>query len=254
MKKNLIFITGSEGFIGSHLKKQLSDVIGYDIAISNALDINDSKMLYAAIHDAAPKIIVHLAAVSNRQDVDKDPELALKTNIIGSFNVMRIAHKYHIPVIIASSAATLEPESSLYAMTKMAMESLAWMFEFVTIARFYNVYGPGSKSVVNKFVKRIRLGREIVLYGNTKRDYIHVDDLVESLISLINAQDRPKSVNIGTGRTTSLNKIVSIIEKELDKKAMIKNLPPVNEIQESRCTVPYGTYKITLEQGIRRMK
>lgn len=250
-----ILVTGSDGFIGSHLQDLLAmynyHVYRYDIKVNSTFDINDYASFDAAVKATKPKFIVHLAAVSNRKDVAKNPEQALKTNIIGTFNVLKAAHKYKVKVILASSAATVEPRTSLYAATKSTMEMLATMFDSnVTIARFYNIYGPRSKSVVNKFIYNMKRGRKLILNGNTKRDYMHVLDLCMSLLMIIEAKQQPRFVTIGTGRSVSLNKLVSIIEKEFGRKAEIVRKKPIFEIQESYCDDPYGVYKITLEQGI----
>jgi nucleoside-diphosphate-sugar epimerase len=256
-KKEVIFITGSEGFIGSHLTKHLEmlniEYYSYDRNVHSSLDINDAVTLDNAVAAAKPTIIIHLAAVANVREAEAEPAKALRTNILGSFNVLTVADKRKIPVILASSAAAMEPQSSIYAMSKAAMETLGEMFPEATIARFYNIYGKRSKSVVNKFIYNMKRGRKLQLYGNTKRDYIHIEDLIHSIMRLIFAEKRPQRVTIGTGRSVSLQKLVSVIEKEMGKKAIIEQKPPRQEVQESRCTHPYGRYKITLEQGVRSL-
>jgi nucleoside-diphosphate-sugar epimerase len=250
MKK--VLVTGSKGFIGSHLMRALGDRgVAYDIKEHSFMDINNAENLRATIVGVRPSVIVHLAALSNKEEVDHNPDLALRTNIIGTFNVLRLADRYNTRVILASSAATAEPELSLYGTSKDCMERLARMFTNVTIARFYNVYGPGSKSVVNLFFKSVKSGRIVKLNGNTKRDYIHVDDLVNSLLSLIDAKEPPELVEIGTGRVTSLHKLLSIIKKITGKEPKVKQLKSLKEIQYSQCNNRYGIYKTTLEQGIR---
>jgi UDP-glucose 4-epimerase len=253
-KTDSVLVTGSKGFIGTHLMKAL-DGRGYnlDIRLRKSFDINDPNMVKMMVLATQPKAIVHLAAISNRRAVDRDPELALRTNIIGTFNVLRIAHRYNIRVILASSAATYQPELSLYGTTKDCMERLAEMFDNVVTARFYNVYGKGSKSVVNKFVRGIQSGRTIKLHGNTVRDYVHVSDVVSSIISLVDAADPPRLVEIGTGRGISLKKLVSMIEKLSKKTARQVTLNPIKEIHESRCEEWYGLPKVTLEHGIKEL-
>jgi UDP-glucose 4-epimerase len=253
-KTNTILVTGSSGFIGSHLMKALGGRgYNYDLRKSEAFDINDPNMIKMMVIATQPKAIVHLAAISNRRAVDRDPDLALQTNIIGTFNVLRIAKKYNIRVILASSAATYQPELSLYGTTKDCMERLAAMFDNAVIARFYNVYGEGSKSVVNKFVRKIQAGKTIKLHGNTVRDYIHVSDVVDAIISLVDAAAPPRLVEIGTGRGISLKKLVSIIEKLCKKTARQVMLNPIKEIHESRCDKWYGQPKMTLEHGIKEL-
>lgn len=252
---NQVLCTGSSGFIGTHLMKKLAyRGVPYDIANHEKQNILDAGVLKKLILMEKPSVIVHLAAISNIDDVNKDPEQALKTNIIGTFNVLRIAHEYGIKVILASSASVVQSELTLYAQTKECMENLAKMFPNVITARFYNIYGPGSKSVVNKFTERIAKGLPIELYGNTTRDYVYIDDLVDAIMTMINTPEFNSYVEVGTGRSISLNKLVSLIEGIVGKKAHMQKLPEKREIQESECKITsYGFYKTTIEQGIKKL-
>jgi UDP-glucose 4-epimerase len=232
-----ILVTGSSGFIGSHLMRTLGKRgIPFDIKKSKYMDINNADALRTVMTAFKPFCIIHLAAVSSRQAVDNNPTQALKTNIVGTFNILRLAKKYGIRVILASSAATYEPEMSLYGTSKQCMESLALMFDNAIIARFFNVYGKGSKSVVNKFSDSIKNGREIILNGNTKRDYIHVVDIVTLLLRLAKNDKPGKLYEFGTGVGTSLKQLVSQIEKVTKKKAKVNQGKAIHEIQESCCS------------------
>lgn len=256
MKK--VLVTGSNGFIGSHLMKALGDRgVGFDITNTGSKwneNINDYGALEAKIVFEQPEYIIHLAAISNRQDTDKDPQLALRTNIIGTYNVLSVAKKYGIRrVIIASSAATYEPEKSLYGTSKLSMESLANMFDNAYIVRFYNVYGKGGKGVVNKFVKRIKAGKEITLNGNTTRDYVHVNDVVKTLIMMTETEPL-KIMEVGFGRSYSLKELVKIIERAYKVKAIVKHRPKLYEIQESKMNQTWNTFRnIPLEEGVMKL-
>src|SRR3989344_1103710 len=133
------------------------------------------------------------------------------------------------------------------------MESFSKLFNNVIITRFYNVYGPGSKSVVNKFVKDISNGKPIYLNGNTLRDYVHVDDVVKTLIKIA-ASKSSKLMDIGYGKSYTLKELVNIIEKEIGKKATIIQKPALNEIQKSQMNQTYNTScSISLEKGIKKL-
>jgi len=253
----VILVTGSSGFIGSHLMKALGKrAIGYDLKDNKIKNHNilDYQRLINFIVDNRVKIIIHLAAISNHQEVDKDPIRAIETNLIGTYNVLRAAKESHVEkVILASSAAAAQPEFSLYGTTKNCMESFSKLFNNVIITRFYNVYGPGSKSVVNKFVKDISNGKPIYLNGNTLRDYVHVDDVVKTLIKIA-ASKSSKLMDIGYGKSYTLKELVNIIEKEIGKKATIIQKPALNEIQKSQMNQTYNTScSISLEKGIKKL-
>lgn len=257
-QNNKILVTGSQGFIGTHLMKELGeDGIGYDII--DGYDILDKYQFRNIVKNCKPSFIVHLAAVSNGKQADRDPDSAVGVNIVGTFNVLSIAKEYKIPVLIASSAATVEPEMSWYASTKDCMERIAKMFDNVIIARFYNVYGLGSKSVVNKFVKAAKRGKKVTLNGNTTRDYIHVSDIVDLIlwartyIKTLNGID-PITLDFGTGKQTSLSKLVTTVEKEVKKGLLIEQGKPIKEIQRSCATDGVmGKEYIPLKEGIRSL-
>jgi nucleoside-diphosphate-sugar epimerase len=247
-----ILITGARGFIGRHLSSRLSKigyrVISYDI--QDGYNINDYYMVSNVIKRTKPDLIIHLAAISNGADAAKYPQSAIETNITGSFNILRAASESNIHTIIASSAAVEEANLSLYGTTKLCMENIAETFTDVTIARFYNVYGPRSKSVINKFVKLIKQDKPIHLNGNTTRDYIHVDDLVNVLIS--NLENKGvHHIKVGTGKETSLRELVSLIEQILNKKAIIISNDPIKEIQNSKAS--FGVPSMSLKEGISKL-
>jgi UDP-glucose 4-epimerase len=252
---NKVIVTGSKGFIGSHLMKALgSRGYNFDIRMSQTLDVNNARMLQAMILNVKPKVIVHLAAISSLKDVDRDPEQALKTNIVGTFNVLRLAKKYKVRVILASSGAVHESESSLYAVTKDCVEKLGRMHDNAIIMRFFNVYGKGSKSVVNKFIKQIKNAKIVTLNGNTTRDYIYIDDVVNAIMRVVDAKEPQSLYEVGTGRGVTLRKLISIIRKETNRPVHMREQKAIKEIQESQCMYPFdGIYKTTLEQGIRRL-
>lgn len=253
-KINKILITGSKGFIGKHLYTYLIkngfEVISYDI--KDGLNINSPVQLDHVFRVTKPDFVFHLAAISNRQDTNKNPELALKTNVIGTFNVLTIAKKYKIKTIIASSAATKEPELSLYGTSKDCMERIAALFDNVTIVRFYNVYGPGSKSVVNKFITKIKNEHFIKLNGNTTRDYIYVDDVVGGLIELMTWKG--KIYELGTAQGTTLKQLARLISKLTGKLLMVEYKKPIKEIQQSQMKPGLGFFKpISLKEGIKKL-
>lgn len=256
-KIDKILVTGGAGFIGKHLMQKLGDRgVSYDIAQSDLWDINDPLMLEGVIQAFKPRGIIHLAAISNKEDVEANQELALETNVCGTFNVLQAGKRHKIRVVVASSAATAEPDLSLYGTTKECVESLVRLFDNAIAARLYNVYGSGSKSVVNKFFTRIREEKHVKLNGNTTRDYIYVGDVVDALIDFVSLDvDFPKIIEVGTGRSISLNKLVSILEAVTGKKAKVIHGEAIKEIQDSKCRdTDYLLYKTTLEQGVKNLK
>lgn len=257
---NKIFVTGSEGFIGSHLMKKLGKRgIGFDIKDKHLpVDITTKKGLReieANIKLFNPKAIVHLAAISSLQDVEKNPKKAFDTNIFASYKLMKLAEKYNIPIIVASSAAVLEPLTSLYAYSKKFMEDYAKDFSMATCLRFYNVYGKGSKSVVNLFTDAISKKETIHLNGETSRDYVYVDDVVKVILKVINEKKKDKLYFVGTGISTTLMELVDIISDITNLPAYIEQRSEIKEIQHSLCLedLEYTQCNTTLKEGIKKL-
>ena len=230
-----IFITGSAGFIGFSLAKHLLDknhtVYGYD-GLTNYYDVNlkksrnkilkkynkfyfikgmleNNNLLKKTILKYKPEIIIHLAAQAGvRYSIEK-PRSYLSSNVIGTYNVIELAHKVKAKhLLIASSSSVygankitpykendnVKSQLSIYASTKLATESLAHSYSNVwripiTIMRFFTAYGPWGRPdmALFKFTKLILKKKKIDIYnkGNLYRDFTYIDDIVKAVSLLI---------------------------------------------------------------------
>jgi len=208
-----IFITGSAGFIGFSLSKYLLDnnhtVHGYD-GLTNYYDINLKKsrnkilkrhnkfyfikgmlenknLLKKAISSFKPQIIIHLAAQAGvRYSIEK-PRTYLSSNILGTYNVIEIAHKVKVKHLLLASSSSIygankkapytendnvRTQLSIYAATKLATESLAHAYSNIwslpiTAIRFFTVYGPWGRPdmALFKFTKSILKKEKIDVYN-----------------------------------------------------------------------------------------
>src|SRR3990167_3914139 len=248
-----ILITGSVGFIGRHLMKAFLDAFSLDIKDSKDQDINDLSGLEDFFQAFKPDVVIHLAAISTLNDVNKDKRQAITTNIIGTLNVLELCKKYQVEKIIyVSSAARYEPESSIYAMTKEFAELLCKEFKNVYVLRLFNVYGKGSKSVVNRFIQKIKMGKSIEKYGDTVRDYVYIDDVIETFKEIIYGEWIPMTMEVASGKGTSLKELVGIISSVLKKEAKTAQRPKKKEIQYSVGKKSLF-YRTSLEKGIKKM-
>ena len=198
----MILVTGGAGFIGSHLVKKLQKA-GNDVRVLDDLSSGKKENVQGAEFirgDVKSEIdvskavkgceyVFHLAALIDARDMGDD---VFKVNFLGSKNVFAAAQRHGAKVIFTSSAAvygegTAGEESSLkplndYGKSKAKAEKL---LKSGFIARLFNVYGPGGKSVINRFVKGICAGNgDITIYGTglQTRDYVYVDDVVDALM------------------------------------------------------------------------
>lgn len=167
-----ILVTGSDGFIASYLLPELKnhEVLGLDIKSGN--DILECEL-------PAADVVIHLAAEPGVVASVKDPYSNARTNILGT---IRLLERYRgTKFIFASSGGTIqETIESPYGLSKKTCEEyIKLLHDNYVILRFPNVYGKGSRSVIDKF-----LNDDITIYGDgdAQRTYGYVGDVVRAII------------------------------------------------------------------------
>ena len=231
-----IFITGSSGFIGIHVAKKFLDkgikVHGFD-SMNNYYDvglkksrlnilrkynkfsftkgnIENQKILNNSILKFKPSIIIHLAAQAGVRYSIENPDAYLNSNVLGTFNIIKIANKIKVKHLIIGSSSSVygankkfpfqetdktDLQVSFYAATKKSSESLAHSYSSlwklpITMLRFFTVYGPWGRPDMAyfKFTKKILKGQKIDIYNKGKmyRDFTYIDDIVDGIYKLLN--------------------------------------------------------------------
>lgn len=243
MKK--VFITGAAGFIGFHLSKLLLSkghkVYGYDgmtnyydprlkKSRNNILDkysnfeysnsmIENKKVLENAIEKFQPDFLVHLAAQAGVRYSIENPDAYIKSNIIGTFNILEISKKINIKHLLMASTSSVYGANSnlpfsetektdlpltLYAATKKSNESMAHSYSYlwklpITMLRFFTVYGPWGRPdmALFNFVEKIINGKRIEVFNNGEmyRDFTYVEDLAKAIYLLIDVKPNDKTLN-----------------------------------------------------------
>ena len=234
--KSKIFITGSSGFIGFHAAKKFLNkgikVHGFD-SMNNYYDVKlkkarlsilkkyknfsftrgnleNEKKLSKSIFRFKPNIIIHLAAQAGVRHSIKNPEIYLNSNILGTFNIVKLANKIKVKHLIIGSSSSVygankkfpfqeidktDHQVSFYAATKKSTESLAHSYSSlwklpITMLRFFTVYGPYGRPDMAyfSFTKKILAGNTINIFNKGKmyRDYTYIDDIVDGIYKLIN--------------------------------------------------------------------
>jgi len=235
-----ILLTGSDGFIGSHLFHQLKeehDVIGYDI--KNGHDILNSEL---------PKdidLVIHLAGLSGVKDSLNRPTDYWKTNVIGTQRLFE--HYENTRIIYASSSTAHEPWKNPYAMSKYSMEQL---FHTNSLGlRFTTAYGPGARK--DMLIPQILKGRVNYINVNHSRDFIHVNDLI-SAIETVMKIDLRGVIDIGTGESNKLVDIVDYFKIDYDKKMgdeteRLDNKADISIMEEYNWSAKIDLYKYIKE-------
>ena len=248
-----ILVTGGAGFIGTNLiieliknNHQITSIDNYSIGKRenhqigvNYIngDVNNIKELVNNDFD----ICFHLAGLSRIQPSFINPEETFQSNAAGVLKILEWARINRTKVIYSgSSSFHKNPVLSPYAMFKYLGEEICKLYRAsfglnVEIVRFYNVYGPFEiKS--GKWAAVIGLWRnisekggiiEIVGDGEQRRDFTHVDDIVDGLLKIgFSKQTHNDAWELGSGENLSLNQVYNLFKLKFGaEKKYIKDQP-----------------------------
>ena len=237
-------ITGSSGFIGSHLKKALPDAVGLDIVPWETTDIVEDICDFKS--NEHWDVIYHFAALVDMEQSVKDPVETFRNNICGTVNILKLHYNL---LVFASSVGVHNPSLNPYSLSKFVCEEMIKASDKpYVIFRLANVYGEGSKSVVQKFLNNSTM--EIYGDGEQVRDFAYIDDLIKYLVQVDNIKKNAIHY-VGTGVATSINDLAKFINEIQGNKHTIHTEPRKYEIRKPiikadlRCEIP-------LVEGIRR--
>ena len=250
---------------------RLNELILHDNYVFIKGNLADKELINNIFEEYKPEIVVNLAAQAGvRYSIDH-PDAYIESNIIGFYNILEACR--HNPVehlVYASSSSvyggnTKVPFStddkvdnpvSLYAATKKSNELLAHAYSKLydipsTGLRFFTVYGPAGRPDMAYFgfTNKLINGETIKIfnYGNCKRDFTFVDDIVEGIIRIMKgAPERLKGedglpippyavYNIGNSNPENLLEFVKILQEELVKA---KVLPEDYDFESHKELVP----------------
>jgi UDP-glucose 4-epimerase len=200
-------------------------------------DVRDHAAVEEAIQGA--EVVFHLAAsVGNKRSIDH-PLIDAEINVLGTLQILEAARKAGVRKIVTSSSAGIfgelktmpikedhpvEPDSP-YGCTKLCEEKLClaysklYQIEAVCL-RYFNVYGPNQRfdsygNVIPIFVFRMLRNETLIIYGDGEqtRDFVHVDDVVQANIKAADSIGFSGALNIASGTSVTINRLVEIITK-----------------------------------------
>ena len=233
-------VTGGVGFIGSNLIKRLLE--GYDNRITSLDNYTTGnienqhkgcKYIHGDIRDYKAlgtfDVIFHLAALPRIGPSFKNPKEEFETNVQGTQNILEYARVFKIPVIYAGSSSFHGGRyKNPYTFTKWQGEELCQMYNKIfgvktTICRFYNVYGDyminegAYRTVLSIFKEQYEKDEPLTITGDgeQRRDFTHVDDIVDGLIKCYeHPSDITLTYEFGRGENYSINEIVDMFGSE----------------------------------------
>ena len=239
MKK--ILVTGGCGFVGHALTLELINR-GYEVDVIDNLSIGKEAKIPEGCNflggdvrsidnfqDKPYLYVFHLAALSRIQPSFKSPYTTFSVNLDGTKEVVRYVKKNRSKLIYSgSSSKHSNPELSPYAMTKHMGEEWIKMEKRIfgldaEIVRFYNVYGPGElvdshmAAVIGLWRSQIKNNQPVTIVGdgNQRRDFTHINDIVDGLIRVAESDEKHEDAwELGTGKNYSINEVANLFVKK----------------------------------------
>ena len=267
--------------------------------------IADRELVGRVFREYQPDIVVNLAAQAGVRYSIENPDVYIESNIVGFYNILEACRHHPVEHLVYASSSSVyggnkkvpfstddrvDNPVSLYAATKKSNELMAHCYSKLynipsTGLRFFTVYGPAGRpdmayfGFTNKLLKGQTI--QIYNYGNCRRDFTYVDDIVEGIVRVMakapekrNGEDGlpipPYAVyNIGGGQPENLLDFVNILQEELVRAGV---LPKDYDFEAHKELVPmqpgdvpttyadatalerdFGfTPKITLREGLRK--
>jgi UDP-glucose 4-epimerase len=291
-------VTGGAGFIGSALVPALAGA-GYDVLVVDDLsvgdpmrveragaelrkgDVRDLELLTTAARGC--DVVFHLAAGAGVIESVTDPLTNFDQNALGTLTVLEAARQADVPrLVFSSSNAPLganayparedKPVAPLspYGASKAAGEAYcsayfgAYGMDAVVV-RFSNAYGPHSAhkgNVIPLFIRRMRAGEELVVYGDgdQTRDFVFCEDLAAGLIAAARTPAVGGQIfQLASGVETSLNRLLELLSAASGIAPRVRREPPrsgeilrnYSLIDKARSVLGYSP-AVPLEDGLKR--
>jgi len=269
MNRRRILLVGGAGFLGSHLADRLigdgHEVICVDNFFTgrkdNILHLLDNPWFELCRHDITLPLYVEVDAIYNLAcpasplHYQQDPVQTLKTCVHGSINLLGLAKRLRIPILLASTSEVygdpqVHPQTedywghvnpigrrSCYDEGKRCAETL--FFDYgrqyrlpIKVARIFNTYGPrmhpGDGRVVSNFIVQALNGEDITIYGDglQTRSFCYVDELVDGLVRLMeSAPGVTGPINLGNPQEFTIAELARLVIELSGSRSRIVHRP-----------------------------
>ncbi len=273
-----ILITGGAGFIGSHLCDYLINK-GHDIiCVDNLFSGSKNNIRHLLSHPYFEFIrhdiihplfievdqVYHLACPASPIHYQYNPIKTIKTNVIGTINMLGLAKRVKARILLASTSEIYgnpkvhpQPETywgnvnpigprSCYDEGKRVAETLMMDYHRqnnvdIRIVRIFNTYGPrmalNDGRVISNFIVQALRGNPLTVYGDgtQTRSFCYISDLIEGLVKTMEQEDFIGPVNLGNPNEIKIIELAKIVLKLTHSKSDIifKPLPPDDPVR--RC-------------------
>ncbi|MBQ9667674.1 MAG: NAD-dependent epimerase/dehydratase family protein [Prevotella sp.] len=220
-------------------------------------DIADRQLIDRIFAEHKPAVVVNLAAQAGVRYSITNPDAYIQSNLIGFYNILEACRYNPVEHLVYASSSSVYGSNkkvpystddkvdnpvSLYAATKKSNELLAHAYSKLynipsTGLRFFTVYGPAGRPDMAYFgfTNKLRKGETIQIfnYGNCKRDFTYVDDIVEGVVRIMQGAPEKKNgedglplppynvYNIGNSSPENLLNFVDILQQELIRAGVL---------------------------------
>lgn len=293
-------VTGGAGFVGNNIvrllvseghevlvidnmhtgkKENLKDVLE-KIQFHN-IDIRNIEKLETVLKNVDG--IFHEAALTIVQESFTKQDEYFDVNVRGTENILKIAKKFGIKVVYASSSSIYGDSEKIpiteesprkpinpYGETKLQDEILAEKYSKdgtkVIGLRYFNIFGRGQTGsyagVITQFIRKISKKEELRIFGDGKqvRDFIHVTDIAKANLVAMQSEIKFGFFNIGTGKPTTINDLANIMIEVSGKKLNVKHEEPLDgdvrmSLADTQKTenMLHWKYEIELKEGLKEL-
>jgi len=263
-----ILVTGGAGFIGSHLCERLldegNDVLCLDNFFTgrrdNIFGLLDNPRFELLRHDVTEPILLevdqiyNLACPASPVHYQYNPVKTVKTNVMGTINMLGLAKRVHARILQASTSEVygdplVHPQTeeywgnvnpiglrSCYDEGKRLAETLMTDYHRqnnvdIRIARIFNTYGPrmleNDGRVVSNFIVQALRGEPLTLYGQGEqtRSFCYVSDLIEGLVRLMNSEGLHDPINLGNPGEFTIKQLAEEVQTICGAQTGFEYLP-----------------------------
>lgn len=238
-------------------EERLANLHGHDNFVFVKGDISDKQIMDSLFAEYGPAVVVNLAAQAGVRYSITNPDTYVAGNLIGFYNILEACRHHEVEHLVYASSSSVYGSNkkvpystedkvdnpvSLYAATKKSNELMAHAYSKLynipcTGLRFFTVYGPAGRpdmayfGFTDKLVKGEKI--KIFNYGNCRRDFTYIDDIVEGVIRVMrHAPEKRdgedglpippyKVYNIGNNNPENLLDFVNILQEELVRAGVL---------------------------------
>ena len=222
-------------------------------------NIAKKEIVESIFTDHHPQVVVNLAAQAGVRYSITNPDAYIESNLIGFYNILEACRYYSVEHLVYASSSSVYGSNkkvpystddkvdnpvSLYAATKKSNELMAHAYSKLynipsTGLRFFTVYGPCGRPDMAyfSFTDKLLKGETIQIfnYGNCKRDFTYIDDIIEGIVRIMQHAPEKKNgddglpippykvYNIGNNSPENLLDFVTVLQDELIRAGVLPN-------------------------------